>query len=129
MSALANVIAAVIVALLGAVALSAPAPVYRGPPPAKVETRIEWPEGLKVTNFDDARYHFSKSFAKAKAGGAPDSSTVKELRSAWKQLSEKFGEHADEMSPAQYIESRRFLDRMNKTVKALSDPPVRRGVP
>ena len=120
-----SVVAALLGVGLGAAALSAPAPVYRGPPPNKEVARIEWPNTLKLPIFDDARYPFSKSFAmatrEARAFGKPDRTTAEELRIAYKKLSDKLNEEADDLSPTDYIEARRFLNQMKKAVRELSD--------
>jgi len=49
---------------------------------------------------------------------------LKDIRGDFKALNDKLNESADELSPSQYIEARRFLNQLSAAIKALSDPKV-----
>ena len=49
---------------------------------------------------------------------------MKDIKGDFKALTDRLSESADELSPSQYIEARRFLNQLGAAIRALSDPKV-----
>jgi hypothetical protein len=95
---------------------------------AKDEGKIAWTEALEEAFFDTPRTRFQKNFEAAvklvNTGTMPERALVQELREDWKALSEKLDDHVREMTPTQYIGSRRLLNQLKDTVAGLANPVV-----
>src|SRR4051794_3705309 len=90
-------------------ARSAPAPVFRGPPPAEEEAAIAWTGELREENYAAARTRFSRNYARAlretRAGRKPDRLTLEVLAIDLKALSDELVRNIADTSPPMYIES------------------------
>jgi len=91
-------------------------------------TNLTWPEGLQNTDYEEARKRLSRNLIQAvtilKDKDPVPATTLKDIRADYKALNDKLNDAADDLSPSQYIESRRFLNQLNQAVRALSDPNV-----
>jgi hypothetical protein len=93
---------------------------------AKDEGRIAWTEALQQESFDEAREPFSKNFLKAiksvREGQPPPLPLVRALRADLETLSSKLDDSIQQLPPSRYIESRRLLNQLNRTVQGLTNP-------
>jgi hypothetical protein len=93
---------------------------------AKDEGKISWTQALKEESFDNVRDQFSKSFVKAiksvREGQSPPLSLVRALRADLDKISSKLSDLVNELPPSRFIESRRLLNHLNRTVDGLSNP-------
>ena len=91
-------------------------------------TNLSWPEALREPGFDDTRKNLNKNLIQAvtvlKDGDPVPDGTLKDIRADYKTLNEKVNDGPDELSASQYIESRRFLNQLNQSIKALGDRNV-----
>jgi hypothetical protein len=90
------------------------------------EGKIVWPEGLQSESFDELRGRFGKSFETAtrqvQSGTQPSRDLMKSLHADLKALDEKLNDQVRDLSPGEFIQSRRTLNQLNGTLKGLSDP-------
>jgi hypothetical protein len=91
--------------------------------------KLNWPVSLQEAQFDEARKRLSKNLRRAvdqvKNDKEPvESALLKDINGDFKALNTKLNESADELSPAQYIEAKRYLNQLASGIKALSDPKV-----
>ncbi|MFO0878415.1 MAG: hypothetical protein U0840_13840 [Gemmataceae bacterium] len=89
---------------------------------------LNWPESLQEGGFDEPRKRLTRNLRTA-VDTIKDREPIppalrKDIQGDFKTINDKVSESADDMSPAQYIESRRFLNQLNSAIKALSDPKV-----
>lgn len=93
--------------------------------------KIEWTEVLQEKPFDDVRDRFVKSFNAAlkiaEEGTTPSREVMGELRGDLKAVDDKLEDMVRDLSPDQYIESRRLLNQLNNTVRGLTNPRVVRA--
>jgi hypothetical protein len=94
----------------------------------KAGGKLNWPNALKDRRFDDARERFAKKLKLAaeqlKDRKPVPAATVNDLRSFLKTLNDQLTAAAEDLSPTQYIEARRYLNRAGLAVKALDSPKV-----
>jgi hypothetical protein len=90
--------------------------------------KLTWPEGLQDARFDEPRKRLTRNIALAvqtlKDGEAVRPDLLKDLKADYKTIVETLDELANDLSPAQYIEARRFLRQLDEAINALSDPKV-----
>jgi hypothetical protein len=90
--------------------------------------KLAWPEGLQGEGFDTASKRLTRNLKLAvdtlKDREPVAAGTMKDIRGDFKSLNDKLNESADDLSPSQYIEARRFLNQLSAAIKALSDPNV-----
>jgi hypothetical protein len=95
---------------------------------AKDEGKIAWPEALQEAVYDESRDRFSKNFERAMKevadGSQPPVALLRDLRADLKTLNDKLDDQVRDLSPSRYIESRRLLNKLNDTVKGLSNPRI-----
>jgi hypothetical protein len=94
----------------------------------KDATKLSWPEALQDSGYDKERKRFSRNLVSAvatlKDGEPLPDSTLKDIRTDYKTINDKLNEAADELTPALYIDARRFLNQLNQAVRALGDKNV-----
>jgi hypothetical protein len=87
---------------------------------------LNWPLSLQEAQFTDQRDRLAKNLRRAVAdlkGKDPvELALLKDINNDFKALNEKLSTSADEMSPGQYIEAKRYLNQLAQAIKALSDP-------
>jgi hypothetical protein len=92
---------------------------------AKDEGQIDWTEALQGAAFDSVRDSFSRNFAtaikSANSGAAPPIPVVRDLRAELTTLSNTLDDQARDLSPDQYIEARRLVNKLKDTVKGLGN--------
>jgi hypothetical protein len=90
--------------------------------------RLHWPPSLEGEVFQKGREgldrHIQHAVHTVRLKGCPDRATIKDLRANLQELSAKLDAGADKFSPREYIEARRYLQRLGATVTALQDPDV-----
>jgi hypothetical protein len=90
--------------------------------------KLNWPESLMDSSFDEARRGLNTKLIEAvellKDRNKLPPALLKDIRGHYKTLSDKLNESADDRSPSQDIEARRFLNQVNSAIRALSDPKV-----
>ena len=98
---------------------------------AKDEGKIDWPELLLEKPFDEYRNGFQKSFEKAiqsTSSGTPlDRDQLRNIRGDLDALSNKLDDMVRDISPSQYIGSRRILNQLRETVNGLGNARVVRS--
>jgi len=92
----------------------------------KEASKLSWPLSLQEPQFDKARKHLSRNLVSAvamlKEKEPIELATLKDINSDFKTLNDTLNSSADDLSPAQYIEAKRFLNQLKSAIKALSDP-------
>jgi hypothetical protein len=91
--------------------------------------RLSWPTSLQESPFDEARKRLSRNIRRAVDQVKNDKEPVepallKDINADFKALNSTLSDSADELSPAQYIEARRYLNRLGEAITALSDSRV-----
>jgi len=87
---------------------------------------LSWPLPLMGDQFTEQRDRLSKNIRhavsdlKGKEPVAP--ATQKDISTDFKVLNDRLSDSADDLSPGQYIEAKRYLNQLGQAVKALSDP-------
>ena len=98
---------------------------------AKDEGKIDWPELLLEKPFDEFRNGFQKGFEKGiqsvNSGTPLDREQLKNLRADLGALSNKLDDMIRDISPSQYIGSRRLLNQLKETVDGLGNARVVRS--
>jgi hypothetical protein len=86
---------------------------------------LNWPLSLTEAPFTDLRERLSKNIRHAVSdlkGKEPvPASTLKDITNDFKSLNDKLSDSADDLSPGQYIEAKRYLNQLAQAVRALSD--------
>jgi len=86
---------------------------------------LDWPESLKEAPFDKARTRLGRSLRLAvdqlKHRDPLENSQLKDIKADFKELNKVLNESADNLSPAQYIEAKRYLNQLSSAIRALSD--------
>jgi hypothetical protein len=94
----------------------------------KDDGKLQWPLSLEGSEFADSRERLSKLIADAvnvaKFGNAVDPGKLKDMKAELGRLNASLQNDITEMSPAQYIEARRYLNLLEDAVRALEDPKV-----
>jgi hypothetical protein len=87
---------------------------------------VEWPESLKEPLFEKSKLRLARNLrlaVEALKGSEPiDPSLVKDIKADLKELTRTLNDNAEELTPAQYIEAKRFLNQLSDAIRALSDP-------
>jgi hypothetical protein len=88
---------------------------------------LAWPRPLQESTFDEPRKRLSRNLPNAvgqlsKGKGPLERSTLNDIEADLKTLNRKLAASVREMTPSQYIEAKRFLNRLKSAVRALSDP-------
>lgn len=91
--------------------------------------KFSLPEALQEAAFSETATRVKGNLDKAvnalKDGESVPQALLKDIRGDYKTINDKLNQSADELSPAQYIETRRFLNQVSDAIKALSDPNVK----
>jgi hypothetical protein len=94
----------------------------------KTDGNLTWPEPLTEKQFDDARKKLDRNLRVAVAtlkGKDPIAAPVlKDINADFKALNALVNESANDLSPGQYIEAKRYLNQLAAAIKALSNPKV-----
>jgi hypothetical protein len=93
----------------------------------KNDGKLNWPLPLQDSQFDELRKKLSSKLMVAVAelkNKDLQASTVRDVNAYYRALLDKLNNSADELSPSQYIEAKRFLNNLGDAVRALSDPRV-----
>jgi len=87
---------------------------------------LAWPEALQENGFEMATKRLTRNLRQAvdtlKDGDAVQPNLLRDIRGDYKAITTKLGDSADDLSPAQYIEARRFLNQLDASIKALRTP-------
>jgi hypothetical protein len=87
---------------------------------------LNWPLSLTEAPFTDLRERLTKNIRHAVSdlkGKEPvPASTLKDITNDFNSLNDKLSDSADDLSPGQYIEAKRYLNQLAQAVRALSDP-------
>jgi hypothetical protein len=93
--------------------------------------RLDWPLPLQESAYDDARNRLNQDMTKAasalESSGGMTRDLLKSLNTDLTTLSGILDSQVQELSPSDYIVSRRFLNQVKDTIKALSDPTLVRA--
>jgi hypothetical protein len=88
--------------------------------------KLAWPETLQEARFATVSKRLTRNLQLAvstlKDHEPVPSATMKDVRGDFRALNDKLNESADDLSPSQYIEARRFLNQLGASIKALADP-------
>jgi hypothetical protein len=91
-------------------------------------SKLSWPTVLMEPNYDDARKRLNRNLAVAvsslKEGDPVPDNTLKDVRADFKSINDRFSDSADNLTPSEYIDARRFLNQLNQAVRALGDRNV-----
>jgi hypothetical protein len=89
---------------------------------------LQWPQPLEGEVFQKSRDGLNRRIKEAisvvRLEGQPDRGTIKALRTDLKELNARLDARADQLSPGEFIEAKRYLKRVGDTVTALQDPSV-----
>jgi hypothetical protein len=90
--------------------------------------KLTWPEGFHDARFDEPRKRLTRNIALAvqtlKDGDAVRPDLITDIRGDAKTIAQTLDDTANDLSPPQYIEARRFLRRLDAGITALADPRV-----
>jgi hypothetical protein len=90
---------------------------------------LSWPDSLKEPQFDKLRKSLQRNLrlavAQLKDKEPVDDATKRDLNADFKELNKVLNDSADDLSPAQYIEAKRYLNQLSAALRALSDPKVK----
>ena len=79
-------------------------------------------------NYDEARKRLNRNLVLAvsslKEGDPVPDNTLKDIRADFKTINDRFNDSADDLTPSDYIEARRFLNQLDQAVRALGDRNV-----
>jgi hypothetical protein len=94
--------------------------------------KLPWPLPLQDPLYDDSRKSFDKNFEAVARGmesasGGPNRAQIIALKDDLTSLSGLLDGQVKDLSPSEYIGSRRFLNEIKDTIKALSDPTLVRS--
>lgn len=87
---------------------------------------LDWPESLKESIFDKGRNRLARNLRLAvdqlKHNDPLEVSLVKDIKADFAEMSKLLSDNAGDLSPAQYIEAKRFLNQLSEAIRSLSDP-------
>jgi hypothetical protein len=90
--------------------------------------KLRWPAALEGPEFADARKTVNQLLSHAVQevtfNHPVEPETLKDLRAALADMSQKVQDSVGEMSPTEYISAQRYLRQLGQAVTALSDPKV-----
>jgi hypothetical protein len=96
------------------------------------ESNIRWPEFLKTEGFNEPRQRvehlFAQTVQEARCKERVDAQKVKDLRGQLQKMGETLRNVVGDITPTEYIESRRFLNILEDGARLLDDPNVGRHV-
>jgi len=88
--------------------------------------KVTWPLPLHDSQYDEARKQLSKNLIWAvqqlKDKDPIDRATLRDIQRDYRKLNDLLAAGVSDMSPSQYIESRRFLNQLGESIRALEDP-------
>src|SRR5262249_39298196 len=92
----------------------------------KDDGKLQWPLSLQGPEFADSRDRMNKLLADAvnvvKFNNPVEPGKLRDLRAALAQLNDTLQADVSDMSPAQYIEAKRYLNLLDDALRALEDP-------
>jgi len=87
--------------------------------------KLSWPLSLQEPQFDEARKRLGNNLLHAvvdlKNKDPIEAGKLRTINIDFKELNTKLNDSADELSPAQYIEAKRYLNQLGAAIRALSD--------
>jgi len=87
---------------------------------------LPWPLPLRDAQYDDARKRLDRNLIIAarqlKDRDPIDTAALRDIRADFKTINDRLSANVSELSPSQYIESRRFLGQLDDAIKGLEDP-------
>jgi len=90
--------------------------------------KLTWPAALQEAAFEEPRERLSKNLRlavfKLKEKDPLTPAELNNIEADYKALSTRLGDSADELTAAQYIESKRYLNQVGLAIKALRNPKV-----
>jgi hypothetical protein len=93
--------------------------------------KLAWPLPLLAATFDEARKRFDNNVQQVarglETGEGPTPAQLRELNADFSTLSDLLLGQVRDLSPTEYIGSRRFLNRLRQTLQALADPALVRA--
>jgi hypothetical protein len=88
--------------------------------------KLQWPLVLKEAQFDETTTKLGLEIQNAvqhlKEKQPVPVATLRDADTLFKTLTDKLNDSADDMSPAQYIEAKRYLNQVGNAIRALKDP-------
>ncbi len=91
--------------------------------------KLSWPLSLRSPTFDQLRRRVESNAAdaidRAKINGEVDAAVMKDLLDDVKQLHRTLEDSVGDLSPATYIEAKRYLNLLDDSMRALQDPNVK----
>jgi hypothetical protein len=92
----------------------------------KGDGNLNWPEPLTEKQFDDVRKKLDRNLrlavATLKAKDQITPSTLRDINGDFRALTTLVNESANDLSPGQYIEAKRYLNQLAQAIKSLSNP-------
>ena len=92
----------------------------------KDSTDLQWPKPLQAEAFKTARQNLSHRLKQAvdtvRGSRKPDDKLLDDAQADLARLRETLDANIAELSPAEYIEARRYLQRLGLTIEGLKDP-------
>jgi len=92
--------------------------------------RLNWPEALTEAPYEKMTKDLEKDMRAAALeiyqGGDVAADKKRDIRSLYDAIEKKFNDSADDLSPSQYIEAKRYLNQVKAAVRALSDTNVKK---
>jgi hypothetical protein len=92
----------------------------------KENGKLSWPVALQGSVFDDDRNQIDelvrRSVEKLHGNGAVQADTLKPLSTVANRMERKLAKQVKDISPAEYIDGKRFLGHLDDTVQALEQP-------
>jgi hypothetical protein len=92
--------------------------------------RLPWPFPLQDPLYDEARKAVDKTIeaiSRSMSSGGPQRDDILKLKDATETLSSLVDGQVKELSPSDFVASRRFLTQLKQTTKALTDPTLMRS--
>jgi len=87
---------------------------------------VNWPLPLHESQYDEARKRLTKNLIWAvqqlKEKDPLDRATLRDIQGDFRTLNDQLAASVENLSPSQYIESRRFLNQLGEAIRALEDP-------
>jgi len=87
---------------------------------------LQWPLVLKEPGFDEPRKRLTRSLKQAvlqlKDKEPVSATTLKDILADYKALNDKVNDSADELTPSQYIDAKRYLRQVNEAIRGLQHP-------
>src|SRR5579884_4106609 len=91
--------------------------------------RLTWPPALQAAAYDrprrEAEQRFRQAVDAARGDRAADRETLARLREASETLQAALAADVDYLTPSQYIEARRYLNRLDSACRLLQDADAR----